>query len=208
MRLPRLLLAGILLFAAVFLLTGLLAQPPYGSVGATATAVFVPLWYCLMAVNAALGVAAGYRRVEEAAVFLAVFGAPAAVALVTWWISHTEWDGGPLVTTGRTPVMLAAGVALWAAVELLVALLVPPARRTAKRGTSVSVFLPLWLMVSVANLLLGVLAAGYTLAEEIPILAVDLLIPTAVAVLVPMAARRVRRERRTETPPKAPGVSV
>lgn len=126
MRLPWFLLAGILLLAATFLLTGLFAQPPSHQVGAIAAAVFLPLWYAIAAINAWIGVvSAGYRLVDEAVVMLAVFGIPGTVAALGWWASVTWWDGGPVVHTGRAPVVLAAGLALWGAVVVLTRLLAP-----------------------------------------------------------------------------------
>lgn len=45
-------------------------------------------------------------------------------------------------------------------------------------------FLPAWAAVTVANLWVGVTRAGYTVAQELPILAVNLAVPAAVALLV------------------------
>ncbi|HKU37207.1 MAG TPA: hypothetical protein VJR89_03650 [Polyangiales bacterium] len=50
---------------------------------ADATLVFVPLWLVGAAVNMLYGVVfAGYPILDESLVFIAVFGAPVAVALV------------------------------------------------------------------------------------------------------------------------------
>lgn len=46
------------------------------------------------------------------------------------------------------------------------------------------VFLPAWLAVAVANLLVGVYHAGYTVREELPILGLVFGAPAVVAVLV------------------------
>ena len=43
-------------------------------------------------------------------------------------------------------------------------------------------FIPIWLVVSVVNLVVGVQKAGYSLAEELPILALVFAIPACVAV--------------------------
>nr|WP_052477833.1 hypothetical protein [Kibdelosporangium sp. MJ126-NF4]CEL14343.1 hypothetical protein [Kibdelosporangium sp. MJ126-NF4]CTQ88710.1 hypothetical protein [Kibdelosporangium sp. MJ126-NF4] len=175
MRLPRFLLAGTLLFAALFALTGLFAAP----VGAIAAVVFWPLWYAVATVNAAVGVfSAGYRVAEEAAVMFAVFGVPSAIAGFGWLASSLWWDGGPVVHGGRTVVVLGAGVALWAAIRLLTGLF------TAKPGgTAALVFLPLWAMFCLANMLVGVIAAGYGVAEELPILLLNFAVPAAISVL-------------------------
>lgn len=45
------------------------------------------------------------------------------------------------------------------------------------------VFIPVWLLVSIANLWVGVTHAGYSVREELPILLVVFLVPTAVAAL-------------------------
>jgi hypothetical protein len=45
-------------------------------------------------------------------------------------------------------------------------------------------FNPLWLVVSVVNLIVGVQKAGYSLAEELPILVPVFAIPACVAVVV------------------------
>jgi hypothetical protein len=43
-------------------------------------------------------------------------------------------------------------------------------------------FIPIWLVVSVVNLVVGMRKAGYSLAEELPILALVFAIPACVAV--------------------------
>lgn len=45
-------------------------------------------------------------------------------------------------------------------------------------------FIPVWLLVSIANLWVGVSHAGYSVREELPILLVVFLVPAAVAALV------------------------
>ena len=45
-------------------------------------------------------------------------------------------------------------------------------------------FLPVWLALALANLWVGVSRAGYPLAQELPILAVNLAIPAAAALLL------------------------
>ena len=52
---------------------------------ATAVLVFLPLWLVGAGINMYVGVKrAGYSVVEEAPIFLLVFGVPAAVALFVW----------------------------------------------------------------------------------------------------------------------------
>ena len=58
-----------------------------GGVGAiTGAKLFMPLWLIGSGVNLWLGVShAGYSVSEEAPIFLAIFGVPAAVAGLFWW---------------------------------------------------------------------------------------------------------------------------
>jgi len=195
-RLPRLWLAGALLLVAVFLLTGLFAQPPFDAVGPVATAVFVPLWLTIAVTNAAVGVySAGYRPQEEAPVLLAVFALPAAVAGVGWWLVSLE-----PIETARTPVVLLAGVALWLALALLGDLLLPGATRATALGFAAAVFLPVWLALMVVNLLIGVLAAGHGVGEELGFLLLNVLVPGVVAGgAVALSARRSAEPRPNES---------
>jgi hypothetical protein len=48
-------------------------------------------------------------------------------------------------------------------------------------GLAAKAFIPVWLAVSVANLWVGVNKAGYTVAQELPILLVVFAVPTVVA---------------------------
>lgn len=50
-------------------------------------------------------------------------------------------------------------------------------------ATAATVFIPVWLAVSVANLWIGVNRAGYTVAQELPILLVVFTVPTIVAAI-------------------------
>ncbi len=45
-------------------------------------------------------------------------------------------------------------------------------------------FMPVWLVVALANMWVGVTKAGYTVAQELPILAVVFAIPAGVAALL------------------------
>ncbi|MFK3668263.1 hypothetical protein ACI2JN_23785 [Ochrobactrum teleogrylli] len=47
--------------------------------------------------------------------------------------------------------------------------------------TAAKMFIPVWLIVSVTNLWVGVNKAGYTVAQELPVLAVVFAVPAAVA---------------------------
>ncbi|MFB9952430.1 hypothetical protein ACFFP0_26605 [Rhizobium puerariae] len=44
-------------------------------------------------------------------------------------------------------------------------------------------FIPVWLVVSLLNMWIGVTKAGYSLQDELPILAVVFLVPASIAVL-------------------------
>lgn len=47
-------------------------------------------------------------------------------------------------------------------------------------ATAAKLFIPVWLLISVANLWVGVNKAGYTVAQELPILLVVFAVPAAV----------------------------
>lgn len=48
-------------------------------------------------------------------------------------------------------------------------------------ATAAKAFVPVWLVVSVTNLWVGVNKAGYTVAQELPILAIVFAVPAAIA---------------------------
>lgn len=50
-------------------------------------------------------------------------------------------------------------------------------------ATAAAVFVPVWFLVSILNLWIGVSRAGYTLAEELPILLAVFAFPAALAAL-------------------------
>jgi len=52
-------------------------------------------------------------------------------------------------------------------------------------------FLPAWTLVALANLWVGVARAGYTVAQELPILAVNIVVPAAAALLLAWRLGRV-----------------
>ena len=57
-------------------------------------------------------------------------------------------------------------------------------------GLAATVFLPVWLAVAVANMWVGVTKAGYTLAQELPILLIVFIVPAAVAFVAAWFAAR------------------
>ncbi|GAB3832313.1 hypothetical protein ACFPIJ_54380 [Dactylosporangium cerinum] len=136
-------------------------------------------------VNAWLGVAsAGYPLRAEATVFVAVFGVPALVAAVAAWASRAWWDGGPVFHIGRLPIVIAAGVMLWTASALLAALLAQVSSGHTITGPVLVSFGPLWLLLCVVNLVIGVRVAGYGVLEELLTLLVNAAGPITVAVAV------------------------
>lgn len=50
-------------------------------------------------------------------------------------------------------------------------------------ATAAKAFIPVWLALSIANLWVGVNKAGYTVAQELPILLVVFAVPAAAAVI-------------------------
>jgi hypothetical protein len=51
-------------------------------------------------------------------------------------------------------------------------------------AAAAKLFIPVWLAVAAVNMWVGVTKAGYTVAEELPILLVVFAVPTALAALV------------------------
>lgn len=51
-------------------------------------------------------------------------------------------------------------------------------------AAAATIFVPAWLAVSVANLWVGVTRAGYTVAQELPILLIVFAVPAAVAAIL------------------------
>ena len=79
----------------------------------------------------------------------------------------------------RTLLFLAAGLLLLGAL-LILARLFSSHLPDATRRTTI-VFLVLWLAIAVANMWVGVAKAGYSVAEELPILLLIFGLPAAVA---------------------------
>lgn len=50
--------------------------------------------------------------------------------------------------------------------------------------TAAKIFIPVWFLCAVGNMSIGVIQAGYSVAEELPILAIVFGVPAAVAALV------------------------
>jgi hypothetical protein len=51
-------------------------------------------------------------------------------------------------------------------------------------GTAASFFLPVWFLISAANMFVGVYRAGYTFGEELPVFALIFLLPAIPAGLI------------------------
>jgi hypothetical protein len=88
----------------------------------------------------------------------------------------------PLDTTMRTLLFLVVGFLLLAACVLLARLFsahYPNATYTATVG-----FILIWLAISAANLWVGVLKAGYTVADELPIFLLIFVVPAIVAIVL------------------------
>ncbi|MGQ7847686.1 hypothetical protein ACUNV4_24550 [Granulosicoccus sp. 3-233] len=64
--------------------------------------------------------------------------------------------------------------------------------REAGLGRAVQLFIPVWFVAALVNMAVGVLGAGYTVMEELPILLVIFAIPAEVAWLL---GRRFERTR-------------
>ncbi|BAT60496.1 hypothetical protein GJW-30_1_03040 [Variibacter gotjawalensis] len=80
----------------------------------------------------------------------------------------------------RTLIFILSGTALFAVIFFLMRTLSP----ASTIGLALAIFLPIWLLVAVINLTIGVNTAGYTVVEELPILLIIFGIPAAFAGLV------------------------
>ncbi len=84
----------------------------------------------------------------------------------------------------HTIIMVTAGIVLFG-VFMVIA-------RSVDRlsgSTALKAFLLVWLVISLANLSVGVFRAGYTVLEELPILLVVFGIPAAVALITHQSVR-------------------
>jgi hypothetical protein len=85
MRSILIIAGGLVLFGLCALGVKLLAGDE-SSTMLTVLKIFLPLWLAAAAFNMWMGVTrAGYSVAEEFPIFLAIFGVPAAVALLVWW---------------------------------------------------------------------------------------------------------------------------
>ena len=85
----------------------------------------------------------------------------------------------------HTIMVIGGGLALLAAMLILVRL-----TGMASLSKAALAFIPVWLAAAVVNLSVGVLKAGYTVAQEFPIMLVVFGIPAAVAVGVRRFVKR------------------
>jgi uncharacterized membrane protein YwaF len=58
-------------------------------------------------------------------------------------------------------------------------------------GTALGVFIVIWIVVSVGNLWIGVYRAGYSMATELPILAIVFGVPAAISLAAALAISRL-----------------
>jgi len=79
----------------------------------------------------------------------------------------------------HTLTMILAGLALLGVFMLL-------GRRRGPGGAAAAawIFLPVWLVVACVNMWVGVSHAGYTFAEELPILLLIFLLPACLAIFI------------------------
>ena len=82
----------------------------------------------------------------------------------------------------RTPIFLLVGLLLLAACALLGRLFSSNYPGAAYAATVT--FVILWLVISAANLWVGVNKAGYTVAEEFPIFLLIFMVPAAIALIL------------------------
>ncbi|WP_405392593.1 hypothetical protein OG596_35285 [Streptomyces sp. NBC_01102] len=185
MRSLRLVLAGLVLTGTVFVLTALMV-PQAQNAATTAVAVFCTVWLVVVLGNALGGITQGHPPRLEAGLAVLVLAVPTSVALALWSVDGLE------INSARTPWVLAAGVALWAVILQLATVWNSEATFLRTQNATIAVFLPLWLVLMLVNVLLG-MNLGYTLAEELPVLALNFGVPAAVAAIV----RAYTRSRRT-----------
>ena len=55
---------------------------------------------------------------------------------------------------------------------------------SASMATAAKLFIPLWLAITLVNMWIGVSKAGYTVAQELPILLLNFAVPAALALAV------------------------
>ena len=82
----------------------------------------------------------------------------------------------------RTLIILVCGLALWAACLGATRLLASASAAAMTAATAV--FVVAWFVAAAANLWVGVVRAGYSFQEELPIFLLIFLLPVAVALAV------------------------
>jgi uncharacterized membrane protein YwaF len=90
----------------------------------------------------------------------------------------------------HTLMMTAAGILLLGMFLLLARFWVPDRGILAVAARA---FVPVWLSLTLVNLWIGVAYAGYTVFEELPILAIAFCVPAAAAALIIMRSGGRRR---------------
>jgi hypothetical protein len=79
----------------------------------------------------------------------------------------------------RTALIIVGGLVLWTAIVGIARLTAGEGRPTP--ATTTTAFVVLWVAVAAANMAMGIVRAGYTWREELPIFLVITAIPVAVA---------------------------
>jgi hypothetical protein len=82
----------------------------------------------------------------------------------------------------RTVIIVFGGLVLWA-VFIGIAKFMAGANASSARTATIA-FIGTWMLVAAANMWIGVVQAGYSFPEELPILQLIFLPPVAVAVFV------------------------
>lgn len=76
----------------------------------------------------------------------------------------------------HTLIVIAEGIAL-----LIVFVVAARVSGKFSDATAAKAFIPIWLACAIVNMAIGVMQAGYTVAEELPILLVVFAVPAAIA---------------------------
>jgi hypothetical protein len=89
----------------------------------------------------------------------------------------------------HTLKVIASGLLLLG-LSVLAARFAPAAAPTAGMAAAARWFVPIWLIGAAINMWVGVVKAGYSVAEEAPIFLVVFAVPAAVAILVAWSLSR------------------
>ena len=81
----------------------------------------------------------------------------------------------------RTLIIIAGGLAILGLLMLIGSRF---GGGTYSAATAAKLFIPVWLVVALVNMGVGVLRAGYSVTEELPIFLIIFLLPAAVAAFV------------------------